>query len=715
MDGHDVRDVAYDKLAVGYSNQWELMEDLTALIDYRLYLFYKYHQWLGPGNDMKNMLGLVVSREEFEHKLAKSAQAGLRRRIDADERGQIDLSESAVRERLAQTTAQIHILQLIKRFSLSEFESNCVVLAYAAQLDSKYERLIAYLQDNVTKNSPSVSLAVQLFIPEEHTVEEYISFFDRGSGFTSLFDRDEREKGYLRLKPAVTEFLSAGQVTAPGGMAFFDGAAPGAVDPIVVRPSIADELDAIVSNTDESTVFISGPSSSGRRFHIKHLCLRKGLKCLFVDMETQKENRNAVGDADLLARLMDAGLCFKGLEDKDEEGDVTAPQPAVLDEIMKTGANRLFLITEHPLRVSSDRVAYEICVEPSSLAERVALFEHYLTGVRLEGVTAGELASKFRFEPGQISQAARQAAGLMGITAKDALDSETIHNCCYRQVVHRLDKLALRIRPHYTWEDVVLPEEQKILMRHAVSHIRFQHRVYSEWGFDRKISYGKGLSILFAGVPGTGKTMCAQILARELNMEMYKINISQIVSKYIGETEKNLHAVFREARNSNCILFFDECDALFSKRSEVKDSHDRNANVEVAYLLQQIEEHDGVCILASNLIQNIDAAFMRRITYVVHFPFPAPPARKEIYLRTLPGAAPTDEDIDWDFIAEKFNISGGHIKNIVVSAAFMAASEGKPINMRHILTAAVNELKKNEIVVVREELREYADLIWPES
>ncbi|MBR4544734.1 MAG: ATP-binding protein [Oscillibacter sp.] len=214
-----------------------------------------------------------------------------------------------------------------------------------------------------------------------------------------------------------------------------------------------------------------------------------------------------------------------------------------------------------------------------------------------------------------------------------------------------------------------------------------------------------------AGSPGTGKTMCAQVIAHQLNMELYKINLSQIVSKYIGETEKNLRAVFQEARRANCILFFDECDALFGKRSEVKDAHDRNANVEVAYLLQQIEEYDGVCLLATNLIGNIDEAFMRRMTYVVRFPFPDPPTREEIYRRMIPPSAPVEGDIDWAFLAKTFELSGGYIKNIALSAAFLAAGEGVPISMRHMLRAAVNELKKNEIVVVREQLREYADLL----
>ena len=322
-----------------------------------------------------------------------------------------------------------------------------------------------------------------------------------------------------------------------------------------------------------------------------------------------------------------------------------------------------------------------------------------------------QLAAKFRFSPRQIQLACRQAAGLARLEGEAAVPSREMHQCCYRQVVHKLGDLASRVRPAFHWDDVVMPEGQKKLLQHACGHIKFQHRIYSEWGFDKKIAYGRGLSILFAGAPGTGKTMCAQVIANELNMEMYKINISQIVSKYIGETEKNLQAVFTEAKRSNCVLFFDECDALFGKRSEVKDAHDRNANVEVAYLLQQIEEYDGVCILATNLIGNIDEAFMRRITYVVRFPFPDAAMREEIYRRTIPAAAPLADDIDWAFLAEKFELSGGHIKNIVLSAAFLAALEGQSIGMSHLLRSAVGEMKKNEIVVVREELREYADLL----
>ena len=707
MDDYNSPELTAENLLDGYANQWELMEDMFSLIDYRLYLYYKYHQWLGPGGDLKNMLGLMVSREEFENTLMKSAQAGLIRQIQPDEMEQLELSEAIVKERIAQTDESIRLGELSTRFELDAFEVRCVILSYAATLDSKYEKLFAYLQDDITRRLPSISLAVQLYLPLESTVEEYISFFDRETSFTSLFDKDERAAGNLRLKSSVTEFLSGGNVALPKGMKLFDGTTQVPDDPLVIRHNTAAELDALMDISDESVVQITGPDGSGRRFQIEHLCERWKMKCVFVDMAVQ--NASAVEDAWLIARMLDAGLCFHGLESTDEEGEIIAPSPTLIEEISRIRIDRLFITAEKPVRMS--QATYELTLESASLSERLELFEHYMPILGSE-ITHGELASKFRFEPRQIMQAARHLEGILRMEGKTEPDSETIHRCCYRQVVHRLDKLAFRIKPSYTWDDVVLPQAQKSIMMQAAAHIRHQHRVYTEWGFDRKVSYGRGLSILFAGAPGTGKTMCAQVLAGQLNMEMYKINISQIVSKYIGETEKNLHSVFREARSSNCILFFDECDALFSKRSDVKDAHDRNANVEVAYLLQQMEEHDGVCILASNLIQNIDAAFMRRITYVVHFPFPDVPTRKAIYMQMIPPGAPVSDDIDWDFIAEKFYLSGGHIKNIVVSAAFMAASDEKPISMRYLLTAAVNELKKNEIVVVKEELREYADLIF---
>jgi len=217
---------------------------------------------------------------------------------------------------------------------------------------------------------------------------------------------------------------------------------------------------------------------------------------------------------------------------------------------------------------------------------------------------------------------------------------------------------------------------------------------------------------MFAGPPGTGKTMAAQVIANQLHMQLYQIQLSQVVSTYIGETEKNLRALFQEAKASGSILFFDECDALFGKRGEVKDSNDRYANIEVAYLLQQVEAHEGVSILATNLLQNIDTAFLRRISFVAHFPFPDQTMRKQLFQKLLPAGVPVARDIDFDFLAETFSVSGGSIKNIVLHAAFEAAAENRPLNMVHLLRAGVTEFRKNDIIILREDMREYADLVF---
>ena len=713
MEEYDLRDMAYEKINRGYGSQWDLMADLFAWLDLRLYFFYKHHQWLGPRNDMRNMMGLVVSREEFEHNLSKAAQLGLAAHLNGEEIAQLESSGTAIQARLARTQADFPLLRLIQRCGLDEFEQSCVVLAYAGVLDQKYEKLFAYLQDDITRKAPSPALAVQLFLPLGHTMEEYLSRFARRDPFTGLFDRERLSAGQLVLCPAVLEFLSTGTVAPLPGLRLFDGASEQPSGPLVIDQQVARRLETLFQEPGQRVICLTGGPGAGKRFQVEHLMARTRQRCVFLSLDCDCPEER-VREGVLVARLTGACLCCSHMEGRDGDGKLLPPEEKLLQSILdlEPAHEKLFLLSQLPIRARLRRLTVELELPDTTEDERIALFRAFLGKASLgDGLTVEELASKFRFSPRQVELACRQAVGLTRLDGQTVIPSRQMHQCCYRQVVHKLGDLATPVRPAFGWDDVVMPLDQKRLLQHACSHIRFQHRVYSDWGFDRKVTYGRGLSILFAGAPGTGKTMCAQVIANELNMEMYKINISQIVSKYIGETEKNLQAVFSEAKKSNCILFFDECDAIFGKRSEVKDAHDRNANVEVAYLLQQIEEHDGVCIMATNLIGNIDAAFMRRITYVIHFPFPDPAMRQEIYRRTIPREAPLSEDIDWAFLAEKFELSGGHIKNIVLSAAFLAALEGQPIGMSHLLRAAVRELKKNEIVVVREDLREYADLL----
>ena len=267
----------------------------------------------------------------------------------------------------------------------------------------------------------------------------------------------------------------------------------------------------------------------------------------------------------------------------------------------------------------------------------------------------------------------------------------------------RLDELAQYIDTVAVWGDLVLPEMQRQILSEIAAHVRQRVKVYETWGFASRSSRGLGISALFAGPSGTGKTMAAEVLANELRLDLYRIDLSQVVSKYIGETEKNLRQVFDPAEDSGSILLFDEADALFGKRSEVKDSHDRYANIEISYLLQRMEAYRGLAILTTNMKDALDTAFLRRIRFVVQFPFPNTEQRADIWRRIFPQETPTN-DLDIEKLA-RLNVAGGSIRNIALHAAFLAADTDEPVTMTHLLRAARVEYSKIEKALTDAEIR----------
>jgi len=296
-----------------------------------------------------------------------------------------------------------------------------------------------------------------------------------------------------------------------------------------------------------------------------------------------------------------------------------------------------------------------------------------------------------------ISAAVLRAGPDAGTELEDA-----IWQACRAQSNPRLGELAQRIDPKAAWEDLVLPGEQMRTLREIAVHVRRRMKVYEAWGFAAKSTRGLGISALFTGVSGTGKTMAAEVLASELRLDLYRIDLSQVVSKYIGETEKNLRRVFDAAEEGGAILLFDEADALFGKRSEVKDSHDRYANVEISYLLQRMEAYRGLAILTTNMKEAIDTAFLRRIRFVVRFPFPDGAERAEIWRRIFPRQTPV-EGLDIERLA-RMSIAGGNIRNIALYAAFLAADSGEPVRMSHLMRAARAEYGKLEKPMAESEI-----------
>jgi AAA+ superfamily predicted ATPase len=310
------------------------------------------------------------------------------------------------------------------------------------------------------------------------------------------------------------------------------------------------------------------------------------------------------------------------------------------------------------------------------------------------------IASQYRLSARAISVGAQKIAPLLGdgeITNADAWQS------VLRSGASTLEALAQRIEPMASWNDLILPEAQKTTLREISSHVRNRIRVYHDWGFAAKSARGLGISALFYGDSGTGKTMAAEVLAGELNLELYRIDLSAVVSKYIGETEKNLQRVFDGAEESGAILLFDEADALFGKRSEVKDSHDRYANIEISYLLQRMEAYRGLAILTTNLKSALDTAFQRRLRFVVQFPFPDVAQRELIWRGIFPDSMPRD-GIDFGKLA-RLDVTGGSIRNIALNAAFSAAEEGKPLSMRHLARAARSDAAKRERTLTDAETR----------
>ena len=333
-------------------------------------------------------------------------------------------------------------------------------------------------------------------------------------------------------------------------------------------------------------------------------------------------------------------------------------------------------------------------VDKPAAAEQLELWQHAL-GTAPAGAELQAVASQFRFSAAAVERqaAALRGAAAMPTDAPDATDGEAgLWRACRELSRPRLDELALRIEAAAGWDDLILPAPQLEVLHQLAGQVRRRAQVHAQWGFEAKGSRGLGISALFSGESGVGKTMACEVLARELELDLYRIDLSSVVSKYIGETEKNLRRVFDAAEDSGAILLFDEADALFGKRSEVKDSHDRYANIEVSYLLQRMEAYRGLAVLTSNQRSALDPAFLRRLRFVVPFPFPDLAQREAIWRRAFPAATP-QQGLDFARLA-RLQMAGGHIRNIALNAAFLAAAADSPVTMAQLARAAQQEAAK---------------------
>jgi AAA+ superfamily predicted ATPase len=373
-----------------------------------------------------------------------------------------------------------------------------------------------------------------------------------------------------------------------------------------------------------------------------------------------------------------------------------------IHEILRTVETPIFLSGSD--RYSSGHSLFTIEVPGLSPQEQKALWNYHLGSLaqRLNGQVS-TLVAQFNLSASAIASISRQTIASTTNTSAESDITTLLWQHCRTQSRGKLEGLVDRITPKTTWDDLILPQDSTQILHQIIATIRQRSKVYEEWGMGGNTRRGMGITALFYGPPGTGKTTAAEIIARELQLDLYRVDLSQVVSKYIGETEKNLSKVFDSAETSGAVLLFDEADSMIGKRTDVKDSKDRYANQEVSYLLQRMEAYSGLAVMTTNLPNAIDSAFMRRIKFSVRFEYPTAEQRAVIWQKNFPKAAPT-RNLEWHRLAQ-LNISGANIRNIALGAAFLAADAKEPIQMKHVLHAARTEGQKQGKPISDSEIR----------
>jgi AAA+ superfamily predicted ATPase len=581
-----------------------------------------------------------------------------------------------------------------------------LLLALAPELDLRYERIFGWLHDDVGRRLPSVQLALELLAPEPEDRLALLPLFAPTGPLRRLALVHARPpapgapllRHELRLAPGLVSWLSGHGSLASSEFACVDRREP---DPDLLATlrlappllAAAERLRRAASADARLAVNLHGRDGAGRRTLAAALCGALDRPLLVV--EGARAAALADDDhADLLAALARAARLERAAIALVHDGEPPRPLLAPLADV-----DLLFFITArpwHPEVVPPAIAAIaELHVPPPELPLREQLWADVLPDSSLDSRRAA--ADNFRFTPRQIRAAAVTARGLADGRGAPSPDLGDMLLACRRHATPKLGALAAPVATPYRWDDLVLPPEPAAQLKDLVRRVQRRTTVLDRWGFG--LTGARGVAALFAGAPGTGKTMAAAVIARACARDLYRIDLSQVVSKYIGETEKHLEALFAEAEAADVALFFDEADAIFGKRGAIKDSHDRYANIETGFLLQRIEAFPGLVILATNLRKNIDAAFTRRLQVIVEFPTPDVASRARIWKQVWPAAAPVDAAVDPVLLAERFDLSGGHIRNIALAAAYAAADEGSAITLRHVLDAARAEYRKLDKLV----------------
>ena len=481
----------------------------------------------------------------------------------------------------------------------------------------------------------------------------------------------------------------------------------------IEREKDATEVSKLCNLESKTYIFIVSPEGMGKKTLVKRISSICDKAVVIIDIEkclnSETSFSQIISSSLRQVYLLDGFVCFDKvhlLHDKHRQSEF-------IFKMIKKFCKKSFFLSEKHIDFNicefekfSTVLEYNMSDLTSKQIE--SIWKNKVNNQKVnKSVNFSDISNIFNFTPKQIDYASKLINAY--VEMNKSINKEGIFNEIKKVTKATFNQNANLIKTNNTWDDLIISDYDKKMIIDICKQRKLSNIVFEKWNLGKKIDHGKGLSILFSGAPGTGKTMAAGIISNELGLDLYRANLSEIISKYIGETEKNLSNLFNEAEKSNSILLFDETDALFCQRTNVKDSHDRGANLEISYLLQRMEEHKGICILTTNYIENIDKAFFRRISYVFHFQKPNFEDRKKIW-KNLFKSVPLDDEVDFDFIS-KFDISGGNIKNIVISSCFKGAQDNNKVSMKHILKSIEYELKKQGYTPLKSEFGEYAYLL----
>ena len=674
-------------------------------------------------DELMALLGAFsVQRDE-----PKTGASGTEHREDAG----MSLPEKLayIEERAAATVESgipLPFYTLTKKLAFEPFTLFCFACGILSSTQTDYAGVFQIINENAGLSSPTIESAAKVFYGRSYSItgaygdmstclEQLLPVLSldvmKSMPFSTVVSPDKRVIDCLfgrnpdKLDEDYSRFIYMLTNDDP-------------LDPILANQGILDEMK--ISYSEGVKIFYYyGDEGSGRRFFVKHFCRENGLQAVAIDCKKLfgydfQYVEKALWAVTRECILTNSCCCLTELTFREEEKErFFGYMDLAFSKLNEQNILVFNMSKEHiDFRQITKNEFTELELPTPDTGERQECWKYYSQNYKLgPEIDLLEMSTKFLFTPGKIHDALKNARSLSVMAQETEISRDKLFKGCNNQMSSELSQKATKVKANFGFEDIVMNPSQRETLEHAIDQMNFRKQVYENWHYTKKYPYGRGLSILLYGAPGTGKSMCAQVIAHELNLELYRVDLSKVIDKYVGETEKSISMIFREAKKCNVVLFFDECDTLFAKRSDDGGSNQASNNNKTALLLQEVEAYDGVSVLATNYKHNIDPAFFRRMKYIVEFQFPDPDTREMLWRTTIPKDTPLADDVDIRFLAEKFEFVGGNIKNCILNAAFLAAADPEAegqVHMKHYLNAIKYEFVKVGKVFTKSDFEPYA-------